>query len=133
MELLDNCPACNDGRIKEDKQRCIRVCEKCGLELDDKFSSIISMIQRSGKALNLSMLTQKSAVKIMISGKNIGLPVDIISAEDIAATTIYMAAIRTGERRTQADIAREVKTTPVAIHNGFKIFYKLLERQIESL
>ena len=45
----------------------------------------------------------------------------------VAAAAIYIAGIRTGERRTQQQVAKAAKTTPVTLRNRFREIVDALE------
>jgi len=45
----------------------------------------------------------------------------------VAAAAIYIAGIRTGERRTQQQVAKVAKTTPVTLRNRFREIVDALE------
>ncbi|MHA2334834.1 MAG: transcription initiation factor IIB [Candidatus Hodarchaeales archaeon] len=111
--------------------RCVRIILR-DLSIKAKPSDHNALIHRLGGGLKLSMLTRNKAVKIMNEAKKRGLTIGK-NPMSIAAAALYIAAIRTGERRTQQEIAKEAKTTPVTIRNRFKELYKVLEPTIEQL
>ena len=45
----------------------------------------------------------------------------------VAAATLYVAGVQTGERRTQAQMAGAARTTPVTIRNRFKELLDVLQ------
>ena len=45
----------------------------------------------------------------------------------VSAAALYIAGVKTGQRRTQLDMAAAAKTTPVTIRNRFKELTEILE------
>ncbi|MFW9854010.1 MAG: transcription initiation factor IIB family protein [Candidatus Thorarchaeota archaeon] len=85
-----------------------------------------ALIHRLGGELSLSMPTRMAAVKIAIRTREYGITVGK-NPMSIAAACLYIAGVKTGERRTQQQIARAAKTTPVTIRNRFKEIVRVLE------
>ncbi|MHA1994819.1 MAG: transcription initiation factor IIB [Candidatus Hodarchaeales archaeon] len=84
-----------------------------------------ALIHRLGEELSLSMPTRMIAVKIAIKTRECGITVGK-NPMSIAAACLYIAGVKTGERRTQQQIARAAKTTPVTIRNRFKEIVRIL-------
>ncbi|MBA7543661.1 hypothetical protein ES705_35998 [subsurface metagenome] len=76
--------------------------------------------------LELTTQTQNEAVKILEESKSKRLDVGK-NPMSIAAAAIYIAGIRTGERRTQQQVAKAAKTTPVTLRNRFREIVDSLE------
>jgi transcription initiation factor TFIIB len=84
-----------------------------------------ALIHRLGEELQLSMPTRLTAVKIVLQTREYGITVGK-NPMSIAAACLYIAGVKTGERRTQQQIARAAKTTPVTIRNRFKEIVRIL-------
>jgi len=84
-----------------------------------------ALIHRLGEELRLSMPTRLTAVKIVLQTREYGITVGK-NPMSIAAACLYIAGVKTGERRTQQQIARAAKTTPVTIRNRFKEIVRIL-------
>ena len=84
-----------------------------------------ALIHRLGEELKLSMPTRLTAVKIVLQTREYGITVGK-NPMSIAAACLYIAGVKTGERRTQQQIARAAKTTPVTIRNRFKEIVRIL-------
>jgi transcription initiation factor TFIIB len=84
-----------------------------------------ALIHRLGEELSLSMPTRMTAVKIALQTREYGITVGK-NPMSIAAACLYIAGVKTGERRTQQQIARAAKTTPVTIRNRFKEIVRIL-------
>ncbi len=84
-----------------------------------------ALIHRLGEELSLSMPTRMIAVDIAKKTKIYGITVGK-NPMSIAAACLYIAGVKTGERRTQQQIARAAKTTPVTIRNRFKEIVRVL-------
>ncbi|MHA2202648.1 MAG: transcription initiation factor IIB [Candidatus Hodarchaeales archaeon] len=84
-----------------------------------------ALIHRLGEELSLSMPTRMIAVNIAIQTREFGITVGK-NPMSIAAACLYIAGVKTGERRTQQQIARAAKTTPVTIRNRFKEIVRVL-------
>ncbi|MHA1971992.1 MAG: transcription initiation factor IIB [Candidatus Hodarchaeales archaeon] len=85
-----------------------------------------ALIHRLGEELSLSMPTRMTAVRIAKKTREFGITVGK-NPMSIAAACLYIAGVKTGERRTQQQIARVAKTTPVTIRNRFKEIVRILE------
>jgi transcription initiation factor TFIIB len=88
------------------------------------------LVHRLATTLDVSMITQRRALQLIekTKQKNGTLGKNPVS---IAAAAFYIACIQTGERRTQRQIAKASKTTPVTIRNRFKELEKLLNLDLK--
>ncbi|MHA2244581.1 MAG: transcription initiation factor IIB [Candidatus Hodarchaeales archaeon] len=84
-----------------------------------------ALIHRLGEELSLSMPTRMIAVNIVKQTREYGITVGK-NPMSIAAACLYIAGVKTGERRTQQQIAKAAKTTPVTIRNRFKEIVRVL-------
>lgn len=50
----------------------------------------------------------------------------------LAASLIYISAVLVGERRTQMDVAKEMRTSITSIKNNYQIIAKLLNLDVED-
>ena len=98
--------------------RCVRILLH-ELNIKSTPSDYNALIHRLGGALKLTMATRKLATDIMLKAREKGITVGK-NPMSIAAASLYIAAIKTGERRTQQEIAKVARTTPVTIRNRFK-------------
>jgi len=105
--------------------RCVRILIT---ELDMKASQadLPTLVHRLGEELDVTMYTRQVAVEILDEAKQSGLTVGK-NPMSIAAAALYIAGVRTGERRTQQQVAIVAKTTPVTIRNRFKELVKSLK------
>ena len=69
--------------------------------------------------LDLTTATQNEALKILEESRSRRLDMGK-NPLSVAAAAIYIASIRTGERRTQQQVAKVAKTTPVTLRNRFR-------------
>ncbi len=69
--------------------------------------------------LELTTATQNEALKILEESRSRRLDMGK-NPLSVAAAAIYIASIRTGERRTQQQVAKVAKTTPVTLRNRFR-------------
>ena len=76
-------------------------------------------IPRIISELRLSMKTQQLAFRILKEAQSIGISSGKMP-EGIAAASVYLATILTGERRTQRDVSSAANVTEVTIRNRFK-------------
>ena len=105
--------------------RCVRTIIG-ELDLRPTPSDHAALIHRLGDALDITMHTRGRAVEIIKEAKANGLTVGK-NPMSMAAAGIYIAGVQTGERRTQQQIAKVAKTTPVTIRNRFKELVAALE------
>ncbi|MHA1116164.1 MAG: transcription initiation factor IIB [Candidatus Heimdallarchaeaceae archaeon] len=86
----------------------------------------VVLISKICDELELTMRTQNEAIKILEETKHLRLDVGK-NPSSIAAASIYIAGIRTGERRTQQQVSKAAKTTPVTLRNRFREIVDALE------
>ncbi|MFQ5979772.1 MAG: transcription initiation factor IIB family protein [Candidatus Heimdallarchaeota archaeon] len=98
--------------------RCVRIIIG-ELDLRPTPSDYVALVHRLGDALNVTMHTRSRAVEIIGEAKSNGITVGK-NPMSMAAAALYIAGVQTGERRTQQQIAKVAKTTPVTIRNRFK-------------
>ena len=98
--------------------RCIRVIIT-ELNIKPQNNAPNALLQKLGTSLQVTMVTQNEAMKIINLAKDRGITVGK-NPMSIAAAALYIAGVRTGERRTQQQLAVAAKTTPVTIRNRFK-------------
>jgi len=84
----------------------------------------------TSQRLNLTIYTAKQAMKIIQDAKDAGLTMGK-SPRSLVGAAIYMAAVKTGERRTQAQVAKAARTTAVTIRNRTKEIANKLGLDIE--
>ncbi|RLE90899.1 MAG: transcription initiation factor IIB [Thermoprotei archaeon] len=83
-------------------------------------------VSRIAGALNLRGETVKMAKEILKKAKEAGLTAGKDPA-GLAAAAIYIAAIKTGDIRTQKDVARAAQVTEVTVRNRYKELVKKLQ------
>lgn len=105
--------------------RCVRIIIG-ELDLRPNPSDFTALVHRLGNALNVTMHTRGRAVEILNEAKSNGITVGK-NPMSMAAAALYIAGVQTGERRTQQQIAKVAKTTPVTIRNRFKELVAALE------
>ncbi|MFX0094051.1 MAG: transcription initiation factor IIB family protein [Candidatus Hodarchaeota archaeon] len=103
---------------------CVRILAS-ELKFRYKPTDFLALCHQLGEKLNLTIHTRQVASEIINNAQKAGLtigknPVSVVSA------SLYIAAIQTGERRTQQQIASVADTTPVTIRNRFKELVKYL-------
>ena len=98
--------------------RCIRVV-LTELNIKPQNSAPNALLQKLGNTLTVTMVTQNEAMNIINEAKAAGITVGK-NPMSIAAAALYIAGVRTGERRTQQQLAIAARTTPVTIRNRFK-------------
>ncbi|MFX0205369.1 MAG: transcription initiation factor IIB family protein [Candidatus Hodarchaeota archaeon] len=105
--------------------RCVRILIS---ELDMKPSQtdLPTLIHRLAEELNITMYTRRIAVEILNEAKSSSITVGK-NPMSMAAAALYIAGVRTGERRTQQQVAKAAKTTPVTIRNRFKELVQALK------
>ena len=104
--------------------RCIRVV-LTELNIKPQNSAPNALMQKLGTALKVTMVTQNEAMKIIEQAKANGITMGK-NPMSIAAAALYIAGVRTGERRTQQQLALAARTTPVTIRNRFKELMEIL-------
>lgn len=104
--------------------RCMRVYMQ-ELNVKPTPTSPNAMIDRLVSKLDLSLETQREAINIIREVRDKRLDVGK-SPMSIAAAAIYIACLRTGERRTQQMVAEAAMTTPVTLRNRFREISEVL-------
>lgn len=89
------------------------------LNIRPQNSSPESFVQKLADNLNMTMVTAQEAYGIVGRARDAGLTIGK-NPMSVAAAALYIAGVRTGERRTQQQLATMAKTTPVTIRNRFK-------------
>lgn len=79
-----------------------------------------------GEKIGLTMYTCSQAINLVMQVKEQGLTLGR-NPLSVVATCIYLAGVQTGERRTQRQIAKAARTTPVTIRNRLKEIVRVLE------
>ncbi len=109
--------------------RCMRVYMQ-ELNIKPERSTPESMIPRLASELDITPETKNEALKILRETRNNRLDVGK-SPMSIAAAAIYLACLRTGERRTQQMVAKIAKTTPVTLRNRYREISEALTIDVE--
>jgi transcription initiation factor TFIIB len=98
------------------------------IALDVKVSlvDLIKCIAKVANKANLTEKTKRQAIRIMdeVTEKQISAGKNPMG---IAATILYISCLKTGENKTQTDIARASGVTDVTIRNRFKELKSKLE------
>ncbi len=114
--------------VNSDKKvvaRCFRIyVQELGIKAVPVDPSVL--ISKLCTELDVTSATQNVALAILDETKMKRLDVGK-NPMSIAAAAIYIAGIRTGERRTQQQVAAVAKTTPVTLRNRFKEIVDNLE------
>ncbi len=109
--------------------RCVRVIlTEIGPTKARSNSNLIPLVFRIGENLKLTEKTIQEAVNVVRKARAKGITIGK-NPVSIAAAAVYFASVKTGERRTQTQVAKAAKTTPVTIRNRFKEFLKVLGEQ----
>ena len=87
-------------------------------------------VYRIGAHLELTMFTQSVAIEVLKEAQKRNLTIGK-APMSLAAAAIYIATAKTGEKRTQSEVAKAAQTTPVTVRNRFKELKKGL--QIDNL
>lgn len=105
--------------------RCFRIYVQ---ELNIKPTPVdpATLVSKLCNELELTSMTRNEAKAILEETKHKRLDVGK-NPMSIAAAAIYIACIRTGERRTQQQVAKAAKTTPVTLRNRFREIVEALE------
>ena len=107
--------------------RCIRIIlQKLDLKISP--SDYSALVHRLGVNLRVTMKARRQAVKILNIARSKGATVGK-NPMSLAAASLYISTIQTGERRTQQEIATVAKITPVTIRNRFKELVKILDAE----
>jgi len=99
------------------------------LELKVPLTNPVFYITRFITALKLSGETQRKAVEIL----NDAIKKGLISGRGpmgVAAATVYIASVITGERRTQKEVADVAGVTEVTIRNRYRELKKALDLKV---
>ena len=108
--------------ISNIKRKSIAKCyRQIIIELDLKLPMIdtTKCIARIANKVNISEKTKHQAINLMNDVVNSGLS----AGKDpmgLAATVVYASCVRTGEQKSQIDIANAADITEVTIRNRFK-------------
>ncbi|WP_455140989.1 transcription initiation factor IIB [Candidatus Hodarchaeum mangrovi] len=107
--------------------RCIRIIlQKLDLKVNP--SDYAALVHRLGINLRVTMKARRQAVKILNIARAKGATVGK-NPMSLAAASLYISTIQTGERRTQQEIATIARITPVTIRNRFKELVKILDEE----
>ena len=98
--------------------RCVRVLIS-NLKIRPRNSSPDVFVRRLADMLSMTMHTCQIGVGIVNQAKQAGITVGK-NPMSVAAAALYIAGVKTGERRTQQQLANAARTTPVTIRNRFK-------------
>jgi transcription initiation factor TFIIB len=109
--------------------RCMRV-YMAELKIKPRISRADAMIPRLASKLEITNETEAEARKILQEARDLKLDVGK-SPMSVAAAVIYLACLRTGERRTQQMVADAAMTTPVTLRNRFRAISDALEVDVE--
>ncbi len=104
--------------------RCVRLLIM-RLGIKSERHDLRSLVYRLGAELSMTVPTRRIAIDIIRQAETKGFTVGK-NPNNIAAGALYIAGIQTGERRTQQQLARVAKTTPVTIRHRFKELVKVL-------
>ena len=91
----------------------------------------VKCISKIATAVEISMLTQQRAIRILNEAKTIG----IVTGKDpmgLAAASLYLACALEGEKKTQKEIAEVANVTEVTVRNRYKGLEKALPPSISD-
>lgn len=126
LTLKDVLSTCTSVTSKE-LGRCVRILIK-ELHIKPNASDFSALIHRLGEQLSMTMKTRAIACSIIDDAKSHGITVGK-NPMSVAAASLYIAGVKSGERRTQQQIAKVAKTTPVTIRNRFKELLNVLQME----
>jgi len=86
----------------------------------------IDFVPRIGELLGLTGITVRKAIEILKKAKTTGITAGKDPA-GLAAAAIYIAALLTGEVRTQKEVAQAAQVTEVTVRNRYKELAKRLK------
>ncbi len=109
--------------------RCMRT-YMMELKIKPKLNNAASMLPRLVSKLELTPETENIARKILHEARKGKLDVGK-APMTVAAAAIYLACLRTGERRTQQMVADVAETTPVTLRNRFRAISRALTIDVE--
>jgi transcription initiation factor TFIIB len=103
---------------KKDVARCYRLLVR---ELDLRMPVVdpVKCISKIATSVEISMPTQQRAIRIINEAKKKG----IVTGKDpmgLAASSLYIACVLEGERKTQKEIAEVANVTEVTVRNRYK-------------
>lgn len=81
--------------------------------------NIRAIIDTLGRQMGFSISTILLAIKVIEEAEKKNLTIGK-NPTNLAAAALYLAGIQNGERKTQQEVAKAAKTTPVTIRNRFK-------------
>lgn len=96
------------------------------INISDISPDPVILIDRLGEKLGLTMYTRQVAIEILRKAEEKRITIGK-TPMTLAASTIFIATVRTGERRTQQQVAEISRTTPVTIRNRVRELVKVLE------
>ena len=101
-------------------------------ELDLKLtpSNPVDYVERFGSALGLSAKSQTDAIKMIERAQKDEITSGL-SPVSVAATTLYLAALRCGERRTQKEVSEATNITEATLRSRCKDFMKALKVKVK--
>ncbi|MFW9994953.1 MAG: transcription initiation factor IIB family protein [Candidatus Odinarchaeota archaeon] len=106
--------------------RCVRILIKELKIRPPANSNWNAIVHKLGEQLQLTMYTRKIATEIIEKAREEGITVGK-NPVSICSAALYIAGVKSGERRTQQQIAQAAKTTPVTIRNRFKELLRVLD------
>jgi len=86
----------------------------------------IDFVPRIGETLKLSTRTIREAINILREAQKLGITAGKDPA-GLAAAAIYIASLRSGEVRTQKEVAQAAQVTEVTVRNRYKELAKKLK------
>ena len=103
---------------RKDVARCYRLLiRKSAVSVP--LSDPIDFVPRIGDALKLSASTIRKAIQILNEAKKMGITAGKDPA-GLAAASIYIASLLSGEVRTQKEVAQAAQVTEVTVRNRYK-------------
>jgi transcription initiation factor TFIIB len=109
--------------------RCMRVYIQ-ELKIKTQPTSPNSMLDRLSSKLEITPQTRKEALSILEQVRSMKLDIGK-NPISVAAAAVYLACLRTGERRTQQMVAAAALTTPVTLRNRFREISEALTMDID--
>jgi transcription initiation factor TFIIB len=109
--------------------RCMRTIMQ-ELNIKPSLTTAADHVPRLVSKLELTHETSNEARKILVEARKNKLDVGK-SPMSVAAAAIYLACLRTGERRTQQQVAEAAQTTPVTLRNRFRAISEALTIDVE--
>lgn len=90
----------------------------------------LDFIEKFGTTLSLSAKVQTQAIKMVEKAKSIQMTSGL-SPISVAATTLYLAALQEGERRTQKEVSDSTGITEATLRSRCKDFTKMLKLNVK--